>query len=256
MGRALADVDGRIVPLAEAVLPVTDPAVTTGWSVFDTLRVVDGRMPLLHEHLARLDASAVAAALPRPDLVALARRATALAEAHGGLARLRITLTGGGRTLLWVEDLDPSRRGQPLRAVTGPHRDEPFLGGRVKHASRAPWVVAVKRSGVDEVLLVDAQGRFTEATTAGILAVIDGVLWTAPHDGRILDSTTVVELVELAGRLGIPVRREAPPAAGPWDGLYVASATRWIAPVVELDGQALPGFEPVGRRLHEEGPPP
>ncbi|HMV65890.1 MAG TPA: aminotransferase class IV, partial [Myxococcota bacterium] len=143
----------------------------------------------------------------------------------------------------------------PVRAARGPHRDEPFLGGRPKHSSRAPWAVAVARSGVDDVLLVDASGRFTEGTTCGILAVLDGVLWTAPDDGRILPSTTVIDVVRRAEALGVPVRREGPPADGPWDGLYVASATRDLAPVVELDGAALPGWEPVGRRIAAAGRP-
>lgn len=255
MGRALADVEGRIVPLAEAVLPVTDPAVTSGWSVFETLRVHEGRLPLAREHLDRLEQSAAMACIPMPDRSALASRAAALAHAHGGAGRLRITLTGGGRVLLTVEDVPAGRLGQPIRAVRGPHRDEPFLGGACKHASRAPWVVAVRRSGVDEVLLVDGDGTFTEATTAGILAVIDGVLWSAPEDGRILASTTVAELFEAAARLGLPTRRARIPADGGWQGLYVASATRWIAPVVLLDGEALPGWEAVGQKLHEEGPP-
>jgi branched-subunit amino acid aminotransferase/4-amino-4-deoxychorismate lyase len=102
---------------------------------------------------------------------------------------------------------------------------------------------------VDEVLLVDGDGRFTEGTTCAIAAVVDGVLWTAPHDGRILVSTTLCEVVERAERLGIPVKREGPPASGPWDALYVCSTTRELAPVVELDGKSLPGWDPVGTRL-------
>lgn len=256
MAAAWADVDGRIVPLAEAVIPVTDPAVTLGWSVFETVRVVGGQLPLLDEHLDRLARSAAVAALPPPDRADLAARATRLAAHHGGLARVRITLTAGGRAILWVEDVDPTRLGHPVRAATGPHRDEPFLGGACKHASRAPWAVAVRRAGVDDVLLVDgARGCFTEATTAAIVAEAGGALLVPPDDGRVLPSTTVAELVEACGRLGIPIRVGAILVDGPWDALYVASATRWIAPVAELDGRPLPGWGPVGRRLHEEGPP-
>ena len=132
--------------------------------------------------------------------------------------------------------------------MRGPHREDPFLGGRVKHGSRLPWVIAVKRSGVDEVLLVE-DGRFVEGTTSGVLAVVDGTLVTAPDDGAALVSTTVARILERAERLGVPVRRERVDAQGPWDGLYIASATRDLAPVVELDGEPLPGWDPVGRRL-------
>ena len=47
----------------------------------------------------------------------------------------------------------------------------------------------------------------------------------------------------------LALRREGPPAAGPWDGLYIASVTRDLCPVVEIDGVALPGWDPVGKRL-------
>jgi len=47
------------------------------------------------------------------------------------------------------------------------------------------------------------------------------------------------------------VRRVGPDAGDPsaWDALYIASATRHLAPVVSLDGEALPGWDPVGRLL-------
>ena len=247
-GRAWAMVDGALVPLAEARIPIDDPAVTQGWSVFETLAARDGRPEALDAHLERLAGSCDATFIAMPDRATLAAEVADLA-ARVGEARIRITLTGGGRRIVTASPLDPSRRHQPVRAVRGPHRDEPFLGGSVKHGSRIAWGVAVRRSRVDEVLLVDDRGRFTEATTAAILAVIGGELWTAPHDGRILESTTCVDVVDRAARVGIAVRREAPPADGGWDALYVASSTRDLSPVVELDGEPLVGWDPVGRVL-------
>jgi branched-subunit amino acid aminotransferase/4-amino-4-deoxychorismate lyase len=252
MANSLAVVDGRFSALSEALIPVDDPAVTLGWSVFETLLVEDGGIPCIAAHLTRLRSSASAAMVPFPDDDLLAREMEALASAGPSSGRMRVTLTGAGRRILTVEPLDPSRRHGPVRAVRREHRPEPFLGGAVKHGSRAPWVVAVRRSGADEVLFVD-QGVFTEGTTSAILAVIDGVLWSHPDDGGVLASTTRQSLLQRAAALGIPVRHEGPPAAGPWDALYIASATRDLAPVVELDGVALPGWDPIGRRLADVG---
>jgi branched-subunit amino acid aminotransferase/4-amino-4-deoxychorismate lyase len=245
-------IDGHMLPISLATLPVDDPAVTTGWAVFETL--VAGHPAMRVDlHLARLTRSAAAASIPMPDRGVLADEIRRAAQTLGLPARVRITLTGGGRRLVTAMPLDLGRLHAPVRAVRGVHRDDPVLGGAVKHTSRAPWVVAVKRSGVDEVLLVDADGRFTEGTTCGIAAVIGGVLYTAPHDGRILESTTVCEVIARAKAAGVEVRREGPPAAGPWDALYVCSTTRDLAPVVALDGAALPGWDPVGRRLARPG---
>jgi branched-subunit amino acid aminotransferase/4-amino-4-deoxychorismate lyase len=249
MAGTIVSLDGHIVPLAEARVPVTDPAFTVGWAIFETMSATGGQIPRLGAHLDRLAQSADAALIPMPSRALLEAELTALAQAHGGGCRLRLTLTGGGARVIVAEDLEEGRLFRPVRAVRGPHVDDPFLGGAVKHTSRAPWIVAVKRSGADEVLRVDAQGRFTEATTAAIVAVVDGVIWTAPHDGRILASTTLNELLDRAASLNLRVHREGALAAGPWDGLYVASTTRVLAPVVELDGVALPGWDPVGKLL-------
>jgi len=92
-----------------------------------------------------------------------------------------------------------------------------------------------------------------EGTTSGIVAVVDGAVVTAPDGEELLTSTTVMSIIERAHRLGIAVRREFVSASGPWDGLYIASATRDIAPVVELDGEPLGGWDPVGHSIAAMG---
>lgn len=244
-------IDGVPCAPGEACIPISDPAFTVGWSVFEALRAEGGQIAELEAHLDRLGESCAAACLPPPDRALLAAELRIAAATVPGPSRLRVTLTGGGRRVVLAEPRDEARMHAPVRCARGPHVEDPFLPGFVKHGSRAGWVVAVRRAGVDDVLRVDGQGRFTEGTTCAILAVIGGTLWTAPHDGRILESTACRAVLRRAEALGVPVRREGPSAAGPWDGLYVASATRGLAPVVELDGEALPGWEPIGRRLAE-----
>lgn len=237
-------------PLEAACVPVTDPALTVGFSVFETLRSDgSGQLRKLDEHLDRLERSAAGTAIALPAREILVRELREAAAAVGVAARIRVTVSGSGLRIVSAEVLDLARFHLPIRAARGHYRAEPYLGGSVKHGSRAPWMTAVRRAGVDEVLMVDADGRFTEGTSCAILAVIGGALWTAPHDGRILESTTCLEVIERAVERGIPVVREGPPAAGPWDGLYVASTTRDLAPVVELDGAALPSWDAIGTAL-------
>jgi len=244
--------DGVLMPIGEAAIPVTDPALTVGHAVFDTLRSdAEGSVVRLDAHLARLTGSAGAAGIEMPNQAVLAEEIRLVASRMAVASRIRVTLTGGGRRAVAATPLESARMGLPIRAARGVHSDEPYLGGGIKHGSRAPWIVAVQRSGVDEVLMVDGEGRFTEGTTCAIVATVDGVLHTAPHDGRILPSTTLNALLARAEDLGIPVVRQGPVAAGPWDALYVASTTRKLAPVIELDGEELPGWDPVGRLLFE-----
>jgi branched-chain amino acid aminotransferase len=242
-----AVIDGRGTPLAEAALPLTDPGYLYGWVAFETLDAAPGLDPA--PNLARLAASSAALGIAMPPEDVLRADIEAVRVALGGRAWVRVDLTGGGRRLVWGTRPDPARPGHGVRCGRAPHLDHPLLAGSVKHRSRAPWIAEVRRRGVDELLFVDADGRFTEGTSCAIVAVEAGALVTAPWDGRILASTTLASLLDDAARLGIPVRREGPRAEGPWDGLYVASTTRVLAPVVTLDGAALAGWEPVGRAL-------
>lgn len=238
------------MPLGQAAIPVTDPAFTVGYSVFETARSdAVGHIRRVQVHLDRLEQSCRATGIEMVDRDVLADEMHRAGAAVGAPSRIRVTLSGSGLRVVTAEPLDPARLNRPIRAVRGHYRAEPYLGGSVKHGSRAPWIAAVRLSAAEEVLLVDRDGRFTEGTTCAILAVIDGVVWTAPHDGRILESTTCLEVLERAEALGVEVRREGPPAVGPWDGLYVASTTRDLAPVVELDGVAITAWDPVGKQL-------
>jgi branched-subunit amino acid aminotransferase/4-amino-4-deoxychorismate lyase len=245
-----AIVEGALVPLDQAAIPVTDVQVTHGLGVYETLSSEADPGP----NLARLAESARAIGVAMPDEATLRAEIARVCEAVGGPSWVRVNLTGDARRLVWATPAEPERRHQPARCARAPHQDSPLMPGSVKSRSRGPWLVELRRQGVDELLFVDVAGRFTEGTSCAVLAVIGGAIHTAPWDGRILRSTTLERLLERAEALGIPVHRLGPPAGArgeeqPWDALYVASTTRGIAPVSEIDGKRLSMWEPVGRAL-------
>lgn len=244
-----ASVNGTVTPISEAKVSVLDAGFTLGWTVFETLIGRNGAPLRLDRHLKRLEGSCHELAIACPDLPRLAAQVEDVAGRVGGDVRIRITVSGSGSCVVVGTVLDAGRRHREIRAVRGIWREDPYLPGSSKHGSRASWVVGLRKAKADEMLLVDSNKRFVEGTTSAVLAVIDGVLWTHPHDGRVLESTACTQIVQDAGALGIEVRHEAPPAYHRWDGLYIASVSRHIAPVVSLDGEALPGWDPVGRAL-------
>ena len=245
-GHGWATVDGVTTPIEEARVPVTDLAFQRGWSVFETMELASGQDP--GPHLERLRRSCEVGRVPgfAPDTIR--REVAELVERVPGRAYVRVTLTRSGRRVITARPASTARWHAPVRCARAPHVADPFLPGSVKHGSRMGWEVEVDRRGTDDVLRV-REGRFTEGTRSGIVAVLGGVVFTHPHDGTILPSTTVRRLAGHAETLGVEVRWEAPSADGPWDGLYIASSTRSLAPVIELDGDPLPGFESVGRAL-------
>ncbi|MBX2798475.1 MAG: aminotransferase class IV [Myxococcales bacterium] len=240
-------VNGRLSALAEATVAVTDVGFTHGYSVFETMLSSEDHDPT--ENLERLARSAQASGIDLPPAQVLRDEIAQVRQKVGELAVVRITVTGDGTRVVTATPPESDRWGRSVRCITGRHVDGAFVDGSVKHRSRMGWMVAVRQAGVDEMLLVDEDGRFTEGTSCAVIAVIGGVVHTAPWDGRILQSTTLRRLLAQCERLGIEVVRRGPVADGPFDALYVASTTRGLALVSELDGTALPGMDPVGRRL-------
>lgn len=242
-------VDGRPVPAGAPAIPADDLGLLLGWTAFETLVAHEGAPVDIERHLARLQASCEALLLTPHTFEAWCEDvAHTLTDSGLSEARVRLTLTAGGHRICAVSALDASRWGAAVTAVRVPAPVELIPVG-AKHGSRAGSAVALRRAGVDELLLVDGDGRFTEGTASAIVAVIDGVVWTRAEG--VLPSTTVARLCHEAARLGIAVVRQGPPASGPWEGLYIASVTRGLAPVVRLDGADRPGDEPVGRAVRD-----
>jgi branched-subunit amino acid aminotransferase/4-amino-4-deoxychorismate lyase len=237
---ARAWIEGRVIPLQEARLPLTDPLVTSGLGVFETIRVRRGVPLHLDAHLRRLGASAAALGLTSPDPRLFAEIAACLAAAD---QRLRLVWTGES-AYGTAEPLDLRLLYAPIRAVSAAAPDDPVLWGESKHTSRAGHRVRLRQSGSDEVLF-HRKGRFTEGTWSAILGVSDGVLYSETHG--VLPSISAARLRELAAGVGIGVASCGPPLDCP--NLYVASSLRGLCPVIDLDGVRRDGWEPVGIRL-------
>lgn len=200
----LAILDGTVSDASQARIPVTDDGFLRGDGVFEVMRVYEGRLFALSQHLDRMERSAERSRLgwdvPRAELEA---DAAALLEARGadfdGL--VRIVLTRGGRRLLLTEPMPPSPERVRLGFVTySPTR---VLDG-VKTLSYGANMLAsrmARERGFDDALLVTPHGRVLESPTSSIFwAGDDGVLCTPPLDEHILASITrylVMELVEV-----------------------------------------------------------
>ena len=245
----LACIDGRIVPAAEATIPVVDDGLVRGDGVFEVMRVYSGTPYALREHLDRLERSFanlhLDGAVPRAELE---REARELLEARGGAfdGALRIMLTGGGRRILMTEPLTAMPERARLAYVTyAPTR---ILDG-VKSLSYAANMLATRvarERGFDEALLVTPHGRVLEAPTSSLFYVDErGELCTPPLDDHILASITRARVIELTGAVErittgdeLLGAREA----------FLASTTREVQSVSAIEERDL---GPVGERTRQ-----
>ena len=194
----IASVDGLLLPLAEARIPVTDDGLLRGDGVFEVMRLYEGTAFAREHHLARLARSAENLRLAL-DIDEVTHDIDALlALAKPGDALLRVVATRGGHRVALIEPLPPLPRALTLGCVTfAPVR---VLDG-VKSLSYAANMLATRLArerGFDEALLVTPHGHVLELPTASFFWVADGELRTPPLSEHLLDSITRQIVVELA----------------------------------------------------------
>jgi len=237
MAAHLAILDGDVMDVAQAQIPVTDEGLLRGDGVFEVVRLYEGRPYGLEEHLERMARSAAALRLPF-DVGAIRGDAEKLLEmSEPADGALRLVVTRGGRRIGIVEDLHAMP--QTVALVTVTYSPTRVLDG-VKSLSYAANMLATRiaqERGADEALLVTPHGRVLEGPTTTFFYVLDGALCTPPLADRILDSITrralfaVTDATERITTLDdLRNVREA----------FLASSAREVQPVRAIDDIAIP----------------
>ncbi len=228
-------VDGRIGPVAEATVSITDDGFLRGDGAFEMLKLYGGRPFGMTDHLDRLDRSAAGIFLGY-DRPAFEREIDALIAAHGKHdAALRLVLTRGGRRIAIIEPLPPFGHGLRLSGV----RYQPTIvlnqlktlsyGGNMRATRLA------QRDGADEALLIEPDGTILEAPTSTLFWVDgEGNLHTPELETGVLASITRERIMRL-----VPVTEDANCHMNDLLGgaeLFLASSLREVQGVASLDG--------------------
>jgi len=268
--------NGRVVTREQATISPYDHGFLYGDGVFEGIRVYDGRVFKLEEHLDRLYASAAHIMLEIPmDRAAMRSaiietvRATQLRDAY-----IRPVISRGPGDL----GIDPRKCGTPtvviivdaiqlypkeayergLRMVTATvRRPAPdALNGRVKSLNYMNNILArieANRAGVEEALMLTGEGYVCECSADNVFLVIKGELWTpSPHLGLLKGVTrdTVLTLAREAGiesGEGVFTLYDVYAA----DECFLTGTGAEIAAVVEVDGRRIGSGRPgeMTRRL-------
>ncbi len=269
-------VNGRITSKAEAMISAYDHGYLYGDGVFEGIRVYDGRVFKLEEHLDRLYSSARQIMLSIPldreamrEAILHTVRATGLREAY-----IRPVISRGPGDL----GIDPRKCPAPtviiivdaiqlypreayergLRMITATvRRPAPdALNGRIKSLNYLNNILArieANQAGVDEALMLTADGYVCECSADNLFVVAGGQVWTpAPHLG-LLQGVTRDVVLELARDLGIPAAERVFTLYDVYaaEECFLTGTGAELGPVVEIDGRqigtGLPG--PVTARL-------
>jgi D-alanine transaminase len=271
--RALANLDGQMMPLEEARVPALDRGFLFGDAVYEVLRVYQGRPWLLDEHLGRLAHSLAALRMVGVDLQRCRRRlletiragtfaeAIAYVQITRGVAPRRHTFPAGVRPLefLFVQDFaDPYGDARQAGAAVITHPDLRWQRCDIKSTNLLGNVLARQAAAEQdclEALLYLPDGTLTEGSHTSFFGVLDGTVLTTPRSHAILPGITRSLVLRLTQRAGVPLREQSltRDSLARVSELFLTGTTTEVMPVVRVDGrpvaQGQPG--PVTRRLQQ-----
>lgn len=270
----LVHVRGQLVPRSEARVSVFDSAVQGGDAVWEGLRVYDGRVFALEQHLDRLFASAHAmafAAVPSRDEVKEALFATLRANGMRDGAHVRLTLTRGekitsgmdprlnqsGPSLIVLAEWKPPVYDQGgIRLVTAAiRRNSPqCVDSKIHHNNLINNILAkieANVAGADDALMLDLAGFVSETNATNVFVVRRGTLLT-PHADSCLPGITRGLVLEIAAGAGIPAAEKNLSLTEIYtaDEMFTTGTMGELSPVLAVDGRPIgSGVGPLTRRL-------
>ena len=256
---ALASVQGKIVPLVEAMVPALDRGFLFADAVYEVIRVYRGRMYLAAGHFRRLERSLAAIRIEGVNVSQLEKEVEALIRQGGfeeAIVYIQISRGVAARAHPFPAGIKPFEffyvaefedKSAPLRETGVAVSLQPDIRwGRcdIKTTNLLGNVLALqaaKDKGAFEAILHREDGTVTEMTHTSFFAVKDNIIWTHPAGPRILPSITRDLIFELCEKIGQPIRAHAIPLRElmGFDEMFLGGTTAEIIPIISIDGKTV-----------------
>jgi branched-chain amino acid aminotransferase len=268
--------DGKLVPKDAAHVSVFDHGFLYGDGVFEGIRVYDGNVFRLEEHIGRLYESARTIALEIPLTPQEMIRATldTVAANDKRDAYIRLIVSRGFGDL----GIDPTSCGKAtvviivatiklypeeyyekgVGLITASVRRIPVecIDPRIKSLNYLNNILAkieARRAGVPEAVMLNQLGRVAECTAVNLFIAKGGVLKTPDTLEGALDGVTRGAVLDLASRAGIPAQETKLGLHDLYnaDECFLTGTGAEIVPVIAVDGRKIGDGKPgaLTRRL-------
>src|SRR5690242_3077084 len=224
----IVNINGRLLHRDAAGVSPFDSAVQGGDAVWEGLRLYQGRIFKLDEHLARLERSArglsFAEIPPREQIIEEIKRTLAANKMRDGV-HIRLTLTRGvkitsgmdprlnqsGPTLIVLaEHKAPVYAKSGLKLITSKMRRPPpeILDPQIHHANLLNSILAkieANHAGADDAILLDLRGFVAETNATHLFLVRQGEVATS-HVRACPEGITRATVLEICAAEKIPHR--------------------------------------------------
>src|SRR6266536_468013 len=197
----IVNINGQLVHRDDAGISPFDSAVQGGDAVWEGLRLYNGRIFKLYEHLDRLERSASALSFteipPREKIIEEIKRTLAANKMRDGV-HIRLTLTrgekitsgmdprlnqGGPTLIVLAEHKAPVYAKTGLTLITSKIRRPPpeILDPKIHHANLLNSILAkleANTAGADDALMLDMHGFVAETNATHLFLVTRGMVET------------------------------------------------------------------------------
>lgn len=259
----LIHVGGELLHRDEAKISVFDSVVQGGDAVWEGIRVYDGKIAELDDHLDRLFASAHAMAFSEVPTRAEVKKAifdTLNANGMRDGVHMRLTLTRGkkvtsgmsptnnqyGPTLIIIAEWkDPVYSSTGIRLITSAiRRNNPaFLDSKIHHNNLINNILAkieANFAGVDDALMLDINGFAAETNATNVFIIKNGEVRT-PFADACLPGITRKVMLKICKQEGIPAIEKNLSLTEIWtaDEMFTTGSMGELSPVLEVDGRTI-----------------
>jgi branched-chain amino acid aminotransferase len=271
----MVNINGRLIHRDQAGVSPFDSAVQGGDAVWEGLRLYDGRIFKLIEHLDRLRSSAIALAfaqIPTHDQITAEIRKTLEANRMFDGVHIRLTLTRGvkvtsgmdprlnqsGPTLIVLAEHKPpvyDKSGGITLITSSVRRFAPdCLDPKIHHCNLIQSILAkieANRAGADDALMLDPRGFVAETNATHLFLAAGGVVTTS-RTVACPEGITRAAVLQLCQDNGIPHEERDVSLMEFYraDEVFSTGTMGELVPVREIDGRRIANG-PMTRRLTE-----
>lgn len=266
-------VNGEFLPEEQGKVSIFDRGFLFADGVYEVTPIVNGKLVDYEAHMERLDRSLKELKMAWPCTPAELRRVhEELVSRNGlkeGIIYMQVTRGAADRQFNFPKEsksslvaftqvmtlVDNANARTGVRIVTTP--DLRWLRRDIKSVMLLAPVLGKQEAyekGAHEAWMVE-DGKVTEGTSSNAYIVKDGKVITRPLSNRILAGCTRRALFRLAKEHGVAIEERAftVDEALVADEAFLTSASQFVMPVTEIDGQRVGGGQPgpVTRKLRE-----
>ncbi|WP_066735731.1 D-amino acid aminotransferase [Cupriavidus sp. D384] len=272
MSEAVVLLNGDLLPLSEARIPVLDRGFIFGDGIYEVIPMYNGKAFRGAQHLARLARSLAAIGIPNPytesEWLAQIERVVQANGMSDQMIYMQVTRGVAKRAHAFPKEVTPTvlimtnpmalpptaSVEQGVACVT--MEDRRWLNCQIKSTSLLGNVLAAQvaaEAGVTEAIQF-RDGMLTEASASNVWVVKQGRVAAPPKDNLILEGIRYGLMEELCAAMDISfeARRITRDEVFGADEVMISSASKELLPVVTIDGKAIgPGKPgPVFQRLY------